>query len=59
MITADRKMEVQQDIARIGLGLVVLIVRTTAPEQIIPLAPQIGAALSTIQVGQVIHVAAS
>lgn len=57
--TADRRMEVQQDVGRIGLGLVVLVVRSTAPERIVPLAPGVAAALSTIQPGHVVHVGAS
>lgn len=55
-VTADRNVEYQQNVARIGLGLVVLAGRSNRREHMMPLAPQVVAALTTLQPGQVVHV---
>jgi hypothetical protein len=55
-VTADRNVEHQQNIARIGLGLVVLVGRSNRREHMMPLAPQVATALETLRPGQIIHV---
>lgn len=55
-ITADRSLEYQQNIPRFSLGVIVLLLPKTAPELILPLAPQIMQALERIEPGRVIHI---
>jgi len=52
----DRGFEYQQNVARSGLGLVVLIAPSNRVEHVLPLAPNIVRALATLQPGQVTHV---
>ena len=40
LVTADRNLEYQQNLARSGLGVVVLVARTDRVEHIAPLAPR-------------------
>jgi hypothetical protein len=56
LITVDRSLEYQQDVPRSGLGLVVLLARSTKPDDILPLAPAILDALTSLQPGQAVHV---
>ena len=58
LVTMDRSLEYQQDIARAGLGVVVLIAPSNRVEHVLPLAPDILRALATLQPGQVTHVGA-
>lgn len=55
-VTADRNLEFQQNIGRVGLGVVVLIAPSNDREDILPLAPQVIEALATIGPGQVVQV---
>lgn len=55
-VTADRNMEYQQNVARIGLGIVVLHARSNRREHLLPLAPVVMEALVTLRPGQVVHV---
>ena len=57
--TADRSIEHQQNMARAGIGLVVLIAPSNRLEHLEPLAPRVAEALATIRPGQVVHVRAS
>jgi hypothetical protein len=56
LITADRNLEYQQNIARLGLGVVVLMVPKTDREEVLLLAPEILQALDRIKPGRVLHV---
>jgi hypothetical protein len=56
LVTADRSLEYQQNIARAGIGLVVLRSRSNRIEDLLPLAPRIVEALTTMRPGQVVHV---
>ena len=54
----DRSLEYQQNVARAGLGVVVLIAPSNRVEHVLPLAPAILRALATLRAGQVAHVGA-
>ena len=56
LVTADRNLEYQQNIARTGLGLVVLVARSNRVGDILPLAPRIVEALASLQLGQIVHI---
>ena len=56
LVTADRNLEFQQNVARSGLGVVVLSARSTTPETILQFASQVVTALASLQPGQVIRV---
>ena len=56
LVTVDRSLEYQQNVAAIGLGVVVLIARSNRPEDLVPLAPAVLTALETLRPGQVVHV---
>jgi hypothetical protein len=56
LATADRGIEYQQNIARVGIGLVVLRARSNRIEDVLPLAVQVAEALSAIRPGQIVHV---
>lgn len=56
LITADRNLEHQQNIAHLGLGVVVLMVPKTDREEVLLLAPEIQRALDRIEPGRVLHV---
>ena len=55
-LTADQNLEYQQNIARVGLGVVVLIAPSNSPEDVVPLAPQVVEALATLGPGRVVRV---
>jgi len=56
LVTADRSFEFQQDVARSGLGLIVLVARSNKIEDIASLVPQILEGLAAIQAGHVVRV---
>lgn len=56
MLTADRHIEHQQNIARSGVGLVVMHPRRIRIQELIPLAGAVLAALDSVQSGAVVHV---
>lgn len=56
LITADRGLEFQQNVARLGFGVIVLMVPTTDPEDVLALVPSIEQALGCITPGRVLHV---
>jgi len=55
LVTIDRRMEYQQNIARSGVGLIVLHAFRTRLKELAPLAPAIALALGSIQPGEIIH----
>jgi hypothetical protein len=55
LITADRRMEHQQNIPRAGLGVIVLHAPRIRIQELAPMAPEIASALDTVQPGQIIH----
>lgn len=56
MVTADRRIEHQQNIARSGVALVVMHPYRVRIQELVPLAPAVLAALDAVQPGQVVHV---
>jgi hypothetical protein len=56
LITADRSMEFQQNIARLGFGVIVLMVPTTDSQDVLALVPHIEQTLDRITPGRVLHV---
>lgn len=56
LVTADRSIEYQQDVARVGLGVVVLVARSNRIEARSPRTPRLGGA-DNVRPGQVVHVA--
>ncbi len=58
LITADRRMEYQQNIPRSGMGLLVLHARRIRVQDLAPLAPAAARALDTIGPGEVVHIRA-
>ncbi len=57
-VTADRNVEHQQNIAKLGLGIIVLIARSNRIEHVQALAPRVVEVLHTLRPGQVVHVRA-
>ena len=57
LVTADRNMEHQQNVARSGVALVVLRARSTRLADLVPLVPHLLSALPTVRAGTVAHVA--
>jgi predicted nuclease of predicted toxin-antitoxin system len=57
LLTVDRNMEHQQNVARSGVALVVLRARSTRVTDLVPLVPQLLAVLPTVDAGTVTHVA--
>ena len=58
LVTMDRNLQHQQNIARAGLGVVVVIAPNSRVETVLPLAPSIISALSQVRAGMVVHVGA-
>ncbi|MGH2617245.1 MAG: DUF5615 family PIN-like protein [Thermomicrobiales bacterium] len=58
LISADRNLEFQQNIPRFALGVIVVMVPRTNPEDVLPLVPRIESALDNIKPGRVFHVGA-
>jgi hypothetical protein len=56
MITADRHIEHQQNIARSGVGLIVMHPGRVRIQELVPLAPAVVTALDAVQPGEVVHV---
>lgn len=56
LVTVDRGLEYQQDVAGMGLGVVVLVARSNQIEDLKPLAPMVVEALVNLRDGQVAHV---
>lgn len=56
MLTADRHIENQQNIARSGVGLVVMHPRRVRMQELLPLVPAVLTALDAVQPGEVLHV---
>jgi hypothetical protein len=57
LVTADRNMEHQQNVARSGLALVVLRARSTRLPDLLPLVPRLLEVLPGVRPGEVTHVA--
>lgn len=57
-ITADQNLEYQQNLARSGLGIVVVKAVRNRLEDLKPLVPSVLQALSSIQPGQVVRISA-
>ena len=55
LVTIDRRIEYQQNIPRSGIALVVRHSFRARIAELAPLAPQIAAALDSVQAGEIIH----
>ena len=58
LITGDKNMPYQQNIAKRRLGVLVMVAKSNAIEDLLPVVPNALAALATIQAGQVVRVEA-
>lgn len=56
IVTADRRMQHQQNIPRSGLAFVVLHSPRIRIQELAPMAPAISAALDTIEPGMIVHI---
>ena len=52
-LMADRNLEYQQNLSRVGVGILVLLARSNRLEHLRPLVPDILAALATVRPGTV------
>ena len=57
LLTMDRGLEYQQNLAEIEVGIVLLSAPSNDYDDLLPLVPEINRALSQIQAGEVIKVA--
>jgi hypothetical protein len=57
-VTADQNLQYQQNLARLGLGVIVVKAARNRMEDLKPLIPSILQAVSSVQPGQVIRVGA-
>ena len=57
LVTVDRRLEYQQNIAKSGLALIVLQARSTRVADLLPLVPLLIIALQKAREGEVSHVA--
>jgi len=55
-VTADRNLPFQQNVSRLALGVVVLAAGSTKFEDLLPFAPELRAAVDSVQAGQVLYV---
>lgn len=55
-LTADRSIRHQQNLAAVGVAVVVLIAASTKVDDLLPLMPAACAALTTIQPGDVVEI---
>ena len=53
LLTGDRNLQYQQDIASSGIAVVVIAARTNRMEELLPLMPQVLGALDSAQPGEV------
>jgi hypothetical protein len=58
LVTADRRMEYQQNVPRYRIGVIVLVARRNRLKDYEPLVPQLLEALANVRPGQILHVAA-
>lgn len=56
LVTTDRNLEYQQNVAATGLAVIVLVAHTNILEDLAPLVPALLEALSRAEPGQVTHV---
>lgn len=55
-VTADRRMEFQQNLSAYGIGIIVIVTPRLWYRVLITIAPALREAIATIQAGQVVHV---
>jgi len=58
LVTMDRNLEHQQNVARAGIGVLVILAQNSRVETVLPLAGPITTALSGVRPGMVVHVGA-
>lgn len=59
VITGDRNLQDQQNVATTGVGVIVLAARTNRIEDLLPLIPSVSDALARITPGEVVEVSDS
>ena len=59
LVTADHNVEHQQNLARFAVGLVVFVSLSNSPDDLVPLGSRIAEAVSMVQPGLAVHVAAN
>ena len=59
LVTADHNAEHHQNLARFAVGLVVFVSPSNSPDDVVPLGPRIAEAVSMVQPGRAVHVAAN
>ena len=55
-LTVDQNLEFQQNLTRVGAGVVVVVARTNRIKELRPLVPQILEALRSLRPGQLVRV---
>jgi predicted nuclease of predicted toxin-antitoxin system len=58
LLTADRNLEYQQNVAQVGIGIAVLIGRTNRIEDLRPLLPALLAGIENVRPGQLVRFSA-
>ena len=58
LLTVDQNLRHQQNLAAAGVGVVVMVARTNALLDLVPLIPAVGNALTTLKPGDVVEVTA-
>jgi Domain of unknown function (DUF5615) len=56
LVTADQNLQFQQNLSTASLGVVIIYAPSNALEDLSPLVPQIGRAISEVSRGEVRHV---
>ena len=58
LVTADQRLQYQQNLTRFGLGIIVLVAYKNRLPDYLPLVPKLLEALASIQPGQVVRLSA-
>lgn len=58
LLTVDKNLRFQQRVARLSIGVIVMLAQSNAREDLLPLVPSVLAALGSIRDGQVIEISA-
>jgi len=59
LVTVDRSLEYQQNVAVAGMGVVVILARSNRIANLLPLTPDVLTALATLAPGRVVRVGSS
>lgn len=56
LLTGDRNIEHQQNVAKYGIGVVVVAAKSNRMEDLLPLVPEIQRAIEAVEPGQLVTV---